>query len=230
MAKLTLTNIASGYYTVEILNANFDAIEAAFENAVVRDGTSPNAMQADIDAGGHNIVNVGNITSASVYSASDSPLLGGYAAALYPRKAENATIAGTWVFTVAPTFPTGTVLKQDTEVVLTKPLQTTAQVLVSAATVTPDCELGNFFTLTAAENFTLANPSNPPDATKTMTLLFRVQQDATGSRIITWGSKYKFPGGTAGVLTTTAAAVDLVSCTYHSVSDTWMTTVLKDIK
>jgi hypothetical protein len=42
------------------------------------------------------------------------------------------------------------------------------------------------------------------------TVCFRLTQDATGSRTVTWGSKFKFVGGSAPVLTTAANAVDIV--------------------
>ena len=51
-------------------------------------------------------------------------------------------------------------------------------------------------------------------------LNIRVIQDGTGSRTLAYGSKYKWPGGTAPTLSTTAAAVDFMSCQYDSTSDT----------
>lgn len=228
MAKLTLTTIASGYYTLEQLNANFAAIITAMENTLSRDGTSPNAMSFHLDMGGYNILNVGNITSSNAWAATDTTSLGGYAAALYPRKAEAATITGAWVFSTAPTFPAGSVARLDEESVFAAPVLTTEVTLTPSASVTPDCSLGNYFTLTADQNFTLNNPANAPGVGEAMTILIRIQQDATGSRTITWGSKYKFPGGTAGVLSTGASEVDLISCTYHAASDTWMTQVMLD--
>lgn len=59
MAKLTLQEITSGYNSIVKLNANNDAIEAAIENTLSLDGTEPNAMQVDFDAGGHRLINLG---------------------------------------------------------------------------------------------------------------------------------------------------------------------------
>lgn len=89
-------------------------------------------------------------------------------------------------------------------------------VLTPGVTVNTDAALSNNFTLTAAQNFTLANPTNLADG---MVLNFRIKQDATGSRVVTWGSKFKFPGGVAGVLSTAANAVDFLSCYYHAADD-----------
>lgn len=60
MSKLSLQTIVSGYGTVDALNANFAAIQAAFDNTLSRDGTSPNAATADIDLNGHSLLNQGN--------------------------------------------------------------------------------------------------------------------------------------------------------------------------
>ena len=58
MAKLTLSSLTSSYRSNAALNANFDAIEAAIENTLSRDGTSPNAMAANLDMGSNRVVNL----------------------------------------------------------------------------------------------------------------------------------------------------------------------------
>lgn len=40
------------------INTNFDVIEAAFENTLSRDGSTPNELQADIDMNGNQILNL----------------------------------------------------------------------------------------------------------------------------------------------------------------------------
>jgi hypothetical protein len=57
MSKLVLNNITSGYASTAALNANNDAIEAALENTLSLDGTSPNSMNADLDMNGYAILN-----------------------------------------------------------------------------------------------------------------------------------------------------------------------------
>jgi hypothetical protein len=57
MAKLTLTDVASGYQTVAADNANNALIEAALENTLSRDGTGPNTMSANIDMNGYALLN-----------------------------------------------------------------------------------------------------------------------------------------------------------------------------
>lgn len=58
MAKITLSTIGSRYGSIDALNANFDAIEEAFENTVSRDGTGPNFLTANLDANSSRIINL----------------------------------------------------------------------------------------------------------------------------------------------------------------------------
>ena len=58
MAKLTLTDILGQYASTTELNNNFALIEAALENTLSRDGTSPNTMSADLDLNSNRITNL----------------------------------------------------------------------------------------------------------------------------------------------------------------------------
>jgi hypothetical protein len=69
MAKLTLNSIGSRYGSIDALNDNFDAIEQAFENTLSLDGTSPNAMEADLDMNSNDILNTGTVYAASVQTS-----------------------------------------------------------------------------------------------------------------------------------------------------------------
>lgn len=63
MAKITLNDVTNGYSGPARINANNDLIEAALENTLSRDGTSPNQMEADLDLNGNQIINLGSPTS-----------------------------------------------------------------------------------------------------------------------------------------------------------------------
>jgi hypothetical protein len=63
MAKLTLSTIGSRYGSIDALNANFDAIEAALENTMSLDGTAPNGMEVDLDMNSHKIINLSDPTN-----------------------------------------------------------------------------------------------------------------------------------------------------------------------
>lgn len=68
MAKLTLTDITSGYGTAGTLTANNALIEAAIENTLSRDGSTPNEMAANLDMNSHRIINL-DAPSASTDAA-----------------------------------------------------------------------------------------------------------------------------------------------------------------
>jgi hypothetical protein len=60
------------------------------------------------------------------------------------------------------------------------------------------------------------------------TINWFITQDATGSRTITWPSSFRFPGGAAGNLLSTAAnSVDLLVATYRSATGFWYATLSK---
>jgi len=80
--------------------------------------------------------------------------------------------------------------------------------LTDGATITPDFADSNNFSVTLGGNRTLANPSN---ITAGQSGVIVVTQDGTGSRTLAYGSYWKFAGGTAPTLTTTASAVDVIA-------------------
>lgn len=63
MAKLTLNTIGSRYGSIDALNDNFDAIEAALENTLSRDGTSPNTMLSNVDMNSKRVINLADGTN-----------------------------------------------------------------------------------------------------------------------------------------------------------------------
>lgn len=82
--------------------------------------------------------------------------------------------------------------------------------LTDGATITPDFEANQNFTVTLGGNRTLANPSNvTSDKVGQVGSIF-VVQDGTGSRTLSFGSNWDFIGGTAPTLSTTASAVDRI--------------------
>jgi hypothetical protein len=88
-----------------------------------------------------------------------------------------------------------------------------------SATVTTDASLGTHFRWTAAQNFTLSNPTNPTDGQR---VLWEIIQDATGSRTIAFDTKFAFGTDITGVtLTTTAAKRDFITAMYNSTADKW---------
>jgi hypothetical protein len=102
----------------------------------------------------------------------------------------------------------------------------TITALTDGATITPDFAAANNFSVTLGGSRTLANPTNLT-AGQSGTIV--ITQDGTGSRTLAYGSYFKFAGGTAPTLTTTAAAVDVIA--YYVESSTRITArILNDVK
>jgi len=81
--------------------------------------------------------------------------------------------------------------------------------LTDAASIATDCDDGNVHTVTLTANRALANPTNLKDGA---TYIWIIKQDGTGSRTLTYGSAFKFPGGSIPTLTTgTPNAVDILT-------------------
>ena len=79
--------------------------------------------------------------------------------------------------------------------------------LTDAATITPDLNASNNFSVSLGGNRTLANPSN---ITAGQSGSIFVTQDGTGSRTLAYGSYFKFAAGTAPTLSTAASSVDRI--------------------
>lgn len=103
---------------------------------------------------------------------------------------------------------------------------TAPSALTYGSTVTPNLNTAKAFTLTATGNFTLANPTNQSNGA---TFVIRITQDATGSRTCTFGSAYKFAGGTPPLLSVAAGAVDTLSCIVWGSNDieAWLSNNMK---
>lgn len=96
--------------------------------------------------------------------------------------------------------------------------------LTDAATIAVDLSLGNNFSVTLGGNRTLGDPTN---VTAGQSGFIVVTQDGTGSRTLAYGgTKYKFAGGTAPTLTTTAAAVDVLAYYCESATRITVTSLL----
>ena len=106
----------------------------------------------------------------------------------------------------------------------TKAQRGTPVALTDAATIAVDLSLGNNFSVTLGGNRILGDPTN---VTAGQSGVIVVTQDGTGSRTLSYeGTKYKFAGGTAPTLTTTASAVDVLAYYAESASRITVTSLL----
>lgn len=100
--------------------------------------------------------------------------------------------------------------------------------LTDASSVTVDASLSDSFYLLATSGVgstrALANPTNLVDG---QVINFRYKQDGTGSRLLTFGTNYKFAGGTAPTASTAANAEDFMSCQYDATDGTLFCSYLK---
>jgi hypothetical protein len=83
----------------------------------------------------------------------------------------------------------------------------TEQTLVDGASIAWDMSTGFDYIVTLGGNRAFANPTNTKVGQKGRLI---IQQDATGSRTVTWGSNFKFANGIAPVLSTVANATDVL--------------------
>lgn len=88
--KPTITTLTSGFNSTTTLNNNFTALRNAFDNTLSLDGSTPNAMNADLDMNSNDILNVGEI---------DVQGLTIDGVAVYPGSAQLATTYATQSYT-----------------------------------------------------------------------------------------------------------------------------------
>lgn len=86
--------------------------------------------------------------------------------------------------------------------------RTTVAVLTPAASLTWDMSNGSHATITLDQASSLANPTNMPSAGTIVVL--KVVQDAVGGRTLSFGTAFKFTGGTAPVVSATANQVTML--------------------
>lgn len=73
MAKLTLKDITTNRLTsINNYNSNNDLVEAAIENTLSRDGTTPNQMEAQLDMNSNQIINLPPVPTSPTHAASKS--------------------------------------------------------------------------------------------------------------------------------------------------------------
>mgnify|MGYP003112391257 CR=1 FL=1 len=71
MAKTPpITNVTSGFSSTTALNNNFTSLRDGFNNTLSLDGSTPNAMQTELDLANNDIINAGSVET-------DTLLLGG---------------------------------------------------------------------------------------------------------------------------------------------------------
>lgn len=79
--KPTITTVSSGFAANTQINGNFTALRDAFDNTLSLDGSTPNAMNADIDLNGNDVLNVNLLEAQAITVAGAALDLGAAVAA-----------------------------------------------------------------------------------------------------------------------------------------------------
>jgi hypothetical protein len=94
----------------------------------------------------------------------------------------------------------------DVEALLDAPILAAAETQTFAASFTPVFTAFETRAVTLTDNVTI----NAPTVTAGQKIRLILIQDATGNRVATWNSAFKWPSGLTGVLSTTASAIDVL--------------------
>lgn len=81
---------------------------------------------------------------------------------------------------------------------------------------------GRIFDVILDDDLVITNFQNPDEGAK---YVFILEQDATGSRLVTWPATVKWRGGAAPTLTVTASGIDVVTMLYRERDSTFLADV-----
>jgi hypothetical protein len=220
-AKLANSAITIGTTAISLGSANTtlagltSVSSTAFTGALTGNATTATTLATSRNINGVAFNGSANITvTAAAGTLTGATLASGVTASSLTSVGtlSSLTVSGTTSLTGATTF-------------VGSAATTPAAVAFSATAMTIPCASSNVFTTTFTANVTVAPAfSNLKDG---QTINWFITQDATGSRTMTWPSSFKWPGGSAGVLSTAANSVDLLVATYRSATGFWYATLSK---
>ncbi len=128
---------------------------------------------------------------------------------------QNTTLAGSYTFTIGSSalVVSGTSgfvgdATFDGNVIIKGQAYAEQGTLTDASTISWNLNTDPNATVTLGASRTLANPTNMKSGGS---YYLTVKQDATGTRALSFGTAYKWPGGYAPILTETANAIDIIT-------------------
>lgn len=170
-----------------------DAMAAVLSNnssAVVPSTTVAYMNYADSSTQVMNVRNNGNTAFIKVFKMSASTVIP------YIQASTGASVLGS------------AIVQRTENNAFSKAQRTVISSVAYASTITLDFNVANDYRLDALTgNLVIANPSSIAAAPGQGGSI-RIPQDGTGSRTVSFGTMFKFPGGTAPTATTTPSAKD----------------------
>lgn len=251
----SVLNSTSGNATVGISSAsggNSTTLPQGYRTAVISDGNGNvtrfdgapgnaggNTTQVQYNSGGVLVGSpnwtfngsVANLTGTFQFAGASSGYVGFVASAtstptIWTLPSGDGAPGQVWTTSGASILSWTTPISTSTVTTFTAGVQTTPVAPVFSATaMVVDCTKSNVFRTTFTANVTTAPTFNLPGDGQTIN--WRITQDGTGSRTMTWPTSFKWPGGVKGVLSTAANAVDLLVATYFADTGFWEANLLK---
>lgn len=211
--KIELNDTANAYiaigntYNVSIAVSSTDAIQL-YSNGVINIPSTWTLQASNVGgalAAAYTAANTGYNTAVAAFAKANASL-----ANATGTFAGDLTMTGnTYIATGASTSNVGIgVTSANAKLYIRGSVTTETTAMTDAATIYPEFTSNNNFSVTLGGSRTIANPNTPVPG---QTGLFYLQQDGTGSRVVSWGSSYRFSGNTAPTLSTSANTVDVIA-------------------
>ena len=211
--KIELNDTANAYiaigntYNVSIAVSSTDAIQL-YSNGVINIPGTWTLQASNVGgalAAAYTAANTGSNTAVAAFAKANASLANATA-----TFAGDLTLTGnTYIAIGAATSNVGIgVTSANAKLYIRGSVTTETTAMTDAATMYPEFTSNNNFSVTLGGSRTIANPNTPVPG---QTGLFYLQQDGTGSRVVSWGSSYRFSGNTAPTLSTSANTVDVIA-------------------
>ena len=211
--KIELNDTANAYiaigntYNVSIAVSGTDAIQL-YSNGVINIPSTWTLQASNVGgalAAAYTAANTGSNTAVAAFAKANASLANATA-----TFAGDLTLTGnTYIAIGAATSNVGIgVTSANAKLYIRGSVTTETTAMTDAATMYPEFTSNNNFSVTLGGSRTIANPNTPVPG---QTGLFYLQQDGTGSRVVSWGSSYRFSGNTAPTLSTSANTVDVIA-------------------